>query len=285
MEFAPEREGLIMMQVTAAHEIHHNIQFGYDVNDRFFALYEAGAIWIETVVYPEASTAGEEVGSLFNAPERCIGAFDGRAAKDLRIYGEWLMIDSFVRDLGFDSYQFIWETMVDNQGLFGFYQALEALGTSPQEVIERMAIRNLLFDYDLAQYFEHPVVISATIDDTNLVVSDDQGVQELGVDYVRITDLDVLRFEFVRGENLTMFVVGIDQETNAARVYDIGQSGTVDLRDYDYAYLIILNTKEHTNSDNCHYSDWRVRVTGGTDEALIAADAEIWDASQFVVAK
>jgi hypothetical protein len=82
-----------------------------------------------------------------------------------------------------------------------------------------------------------------------------------------------------------MFVIGIDQDTDEARVYDIGQSGAVDLHDYGYAYLIILNTQEHTNSDNCHYSDWRVRITDGTGEALIAADDEIWDASQFVVAE
>ena len=285
MAFANKREAMLLMQLTAAHEIHHNIQFGYDVNDRFFAMYEAGATWIETIVYPKASGAGSDVEPVFSEPDRCIGSFKGRAAGDTRIYGEWLMIDSFVRDLGPTSYQYIWDAMVERQGLWGFYQALEELGTTPQEVIERMAIRNLLYDYNLAKYFEDTVAISARIDGQGRFSSFDDGIQELGVDYVRIRDLDVLSIELLNSPDLTMFVVGIEEDKGEAQVYDIGQSGTVDLRDYDHAYLMILNTLEHTNSDNCHYTNWQIQVVDGTGEPLAVADDEIWDASQFVVAK
>jgi hypothetical protein len=81
-----------------------------------------------------------------------------------------------------------------------------------------------------------------------------------------------------------MSAVGINQGTNEAVVYSLGQSGTVDLRDFSHAYLIVLNTNEHSNSDNCHYTDWLVQVFDGEGEPLTQADEEIWDASKFTVA-
>lgn len=284
IEFATREEALHLMRTTAAHEVHHNIQFGYDVNDRFFAFYEAGASWIETVVYPNQTNAGADVDAVFDEPDRCIGSFKGRSVGDYRIYGEWLMIDSFVRDLGSTSYQFVWEAMIAGEGLSGFYAALEELGTTPQEVIERMAIRNLLYDYTLAKHFDETVLIEATISRSGFVRPRHTGIQELGVDYIRIAEMDVYSFELVDGDGLMMFVVGIDQRTDEAFVYDIGTLGTVDLREFSNAYVIVLNGNEHRNSENCDYTDWIIQVFDGDGETLTAADNEIWDASEFVVA-
>jgi hypothetical protein len=272
---------LDLMRSTVAHEVHHNIQFGYDFNDSYHGFYEAGATWIETLVYPTANTVYEYVGDVFYRPDVCIG----RISTDLREYGEWLMIDSFVRDLGADSYQFIWEFIGTRQGLPGFYAALRELDTTPQQVIERMAIRNLLRDYALGKRFTGTVFVEAEIDGTGFVTPSRTGVQELSVDYVAITDDGRYTFELTDGANLTMFVVGIDTEAGTAAVYDIGQRGTVDTTQYDEAYVIVLNTTEHANSDNCDYTNWRIRVSNGASDTLSTADANLWNASQFVRAR
>jgi hypothetical protein len=274
-------DAIDLMRSTVAHEVHHNIQFGYDFNDSYFSLYEAGATWVETLVYPTANTVYDYVGDVFNRPDVCIG----RISNDLREYGEWLMIDSFVRDLGASSYQFIWEIISTRQGISGFYAALRELGTTPQEVMERMAIRNLLHDYALGKRFTMTVHVENHVDGTGFVSPERDGVQELGVDYVAITDEGRYTFELTDGDNLTMYVVGIDTEAETATIYDIGQRGTVDTTQYDEAYIIILNTTEHTNPDDCSYTDWRIQVSNAGSDTLSTPDADVWNASQFVRAR
>ncbi|MGB7339552.1 MAG: hypothetical protein WBC91_11730 [Phototrophicaceae bacterium] len=272
------------MRTTAAHEVHHNIQFGYDVNDRFFAFYEAGATWIETLVYPELTNAGANVSPLFNTPDLCLGAFNGRGNSRLRVYGEWVLIDSFTRDLGIESYQFIWEYLSENEGLEGFYRALEALNTTPQDVVMRMAVRNLLRDYALGAFFESTVDIETTLDSTGSITSSRDGVQQLGVDYVQITAMDVYDIRLDTSDNFALWLVGIDRETDLATVYDLGAGGVVDTRPYTDAYVIILNTQQHRETDNCTFADWKLDVSEAQASDSIASTGEIWNASRFVVA-
>ncbi|MDQ7034708.1 MAG: hypothetical protein Q9P01_07695 [Anaerolineae bacterium] len=279
MDFVSGNLALDLMTSTVAHEIHHNIQFGYDFNDSFFAFYEAGATWIETLVYPTGNTVYEYVEDVFSRPDVCIGQLNDVG---LRQYGEWLMIDSFVRDLGIDSYQFIWEFIGTRQGLPAFYDALRELDSTPQEVMKHLAIRNLIQDYALAKRFTSTVFIEGNVTGTGFVSPQRDGIQELGVDYVAITAAGQFTFDLPSNEALTMFVVGINTETERATVYDIGQHGTVDTTPYDYAYIIVLNTTEHSDFDNCHYTDWTITIRDGSDDTLAVADSERWNASQFI---
>jgi hypothetical protein len=277
MDFMSDNAALDLMTSTVAHEIHHNIQFGYDFNDDFFGFYEAGATWVETLVYPTSNSVYEYTPDVLSRPDMCIGR-----DTNLRQYGEWVMIDSFARDLGVESYQYIWEVMGGRQGLVGFYEGLRDLGTTPQEVIQRMAIRNLILDYALAKRFNATVHIEANITGTGLVSPSRNGVQELSVDYIAITEQGRYTFELPFEESLAMTVIGIDTEADTATAYYIGQSGTVDTTPYDYAYVIVLNILEHFNSDDCHYTDWTIRVSDGANAPLATADTEVWNASQFI---
>lgn len=284
LDFIEDRElAFNEMRTTAAHEVHHNIQFGYDMNDRFFGFYEAGATWIETLVYPEISNAGASVSPVFNTPDACIGSFEGRGSNDARVYGEWILIDSFTRDLGIESYQFIWEYMAANEGLEGFYRALDELGTTPQEVTLRMAVRNLLQDYTLGEYFEDTVRVEATINGTGLISPRRNGVQQLSVDYVRIREQGLYQLELLDGESLELYVVGIDGDT--ATLYDLGTSGSVDTTGYDYAYAIVFNPAQHSTTDVCAYTDWMLQISTGDEANLAASTGELWDASGFELAK
>ncbi len=268
---------------TAAHEVHHNIQFGYDTNDSFFGFYEAGASWVETLVYPTIADVSYTAAEVFERPDVCIGYIDPGMRFNLRIYGEWLMIDSFARDLGMESYQFIWEYMAANEGLNGFYRGLAELGTTPQEIIERMAVRNLLWDYALAKRFENTVRVEATVRGPGLVSPRVNGVQQLSVDYVDFAELGLYTFELLGSDTLTMYVVGVDTDRNEARLYDLGRGGTVDTAQYDHAYAIILNTDQHSDTDECETIDWTLRVYDGEGDALSQPDDEIWNAAEFVV--
>ncbi|MEO1290259.1 MAG: hypothetical protein AAFV93_21110 [Chloroflexota bacterium] len=269
------------MRTTAAHEVHHNIQFGYDVNDRFFGFYEAGASWIETLVYPELTTAAADVRSVFSRPDRCIGAFRGRQAGDQRIYGEWVMIDSFTRDLGLESYQFIWEYMSENEGLEGFYRALDELGTTPQEVVAHMAVRNLLRDYALGGYFSTTVHIEGEVSDFGSITPQRNGIQQLSADYIYIDNPDIYNIRVDENDPFELYVVGINTTDEIAQVHELGTGGTVDTTLYDEAYIIIINTEQHSDSSNCEYASWRITVSDGDMRDTIPATDEIWNAQFF----
>ncbi|MCA9915622.1 MAG: hypothetical protein KC496_19845, partial [Anaerolineae bacterium] len=268
---------------TTAHEVHHNIQFGYDTNDSYFGFYEAGASWLETLVYPTIADVSYTAAEVFERPDVCIGYIDPGMRFNLRIYGEWLMIDSFSQDLGRESYQFIWEYMAANEGLNGFYRGLTELGTSPQQVIERMAVRNLLWDYGLAKRFENTVRIEATVRGPGLVSPRVSGVQQLSVDYVDFDELGLYTFEMLGNDALTLYIVGVDTTTHTARLYDLGRGGTVDTAQYDYAYAIIMNTDQHSDIDECEAVDWTLRVYDGEGDLVSQPDDEIWNAAEFVV--
>jgi hypothetical protein len=277
-----QRDAFNILRTVAAHEIHHNIQFGYDMNDPFFSFYEAGATWIETLVYPDISeAAGLDVEPLMQTPDLCLGSFRNRETNDWRIYGEWVMIDSFTRDLGVESYQFIWEYMAMGEGLNGFYEALEELGTSPEEVVLRMAVRNLLWDYDLGKFFTEPVAVETEINGNGYLPAEEDGVEELAVDYIRITTMDTYTINLVDGAGLELYAVGINRRTDEAFLYPLGQGGTVDFSDYNDAYIIVLNTNRHESTANCHASDWIIQVLDGEGQTLTNHTGEVWNASQF----
>jgi hypothetical protein len=264
---------LDLMRVTAAHEVHHAIQFGYDTNESFFGFYESGAMWIETLVYPELSDA-YEYRALFQRPDLCLGS----RADRLRVYAEWVLIDSFTRDLGPTSYQQLWEYLSTRDNMSGFYEGLELLGTSVEEVIGRMAIRNLLRDYPNGSRFAASVALSGVIYGPGLVNSGERGVQQQAVNYLRVAP-GVWRFEVRSGSGLLLRVVGIKGSTAAS--YTLGRSGAVDTRPYDAAYLIVQNTTRHRQVEDCYFTIWTLDVRAGGDTPLTARDPDVWSAVHY----
>ena len=206
-DFVEESDPLATMRATVAHEFQHNVQFTYDFGDAFAGLDEAGATWIETQTF-EDEAATPYVGDLLTYPDRCIGSTPEDPLYDNRVYAEWLMIDSMARDFGTQSlHSIVWRKRADFEGMLSFYLALDDLGTNAAEVIERMAIRNLLQDYELSDKFGSRVYIEGAITGTGTYFPRRDGVQQLGVDYLLISELRPYTFK-VDGDKLKLFVVG-----------------------------------------------------------------------------
>src|SRR5690606_27813123 len=119
-----------LLRATAAHEFHHAIQFGYDINDALNWYYEATSSWLETVTFPNQQDATPYVGDLYSTLSYCIGT---NSANDLRIYGEWLLIDNIARDYGNDAVVRLWEHIADVEGMEALYNFLSEVGTTPQD--------------------------------------------------------------------------------------------------------------------------------------------------------
>lgn len=264
-DFSGTPEPLNLMRATIDHELNHNIQFGYDVNDPGDWMYEATATWIETVVNPEYQFATDYVEDVVNAPDLCVGSQND--VTGLRIYGEYLLIDSIAQDFGNDSIISLWEHIADYEDMDAYYQFLTSLGTTPQEVSRRYAIRNLLRDYATGPAFPDTIRIEGSVEGFGDVFPSGDGVQQLGADYVLIRQKGNYTFS-INQPNLSLVVVGIDQAAGQATIFDLGVKGTVNTERFDTAYVIVLNNDQHDSIAACTTTNWLLTVadTAGVPE-------------------
>jgi hypothetical protein len=278
MDIIPREFATLYLQVTVAHEVHHNIQFGYNTDNTFYGIYESGAVWVETLVYPDLSDAYNYT-DVFMYPDLCLGTRN--TDTPTRIYGEWVMMDSISQDFGMSSYQQIWQNMALGRGMNGFYNALDMLGTTPESVIQRMAIRNLLHDFARGNLLDSTVVLENILTDIGDYEGRVNGVQEQSVDYVQIGLKGLYYFAVQRGDNIALTLVGINTANKTATVYELGKGGTVDTTPFDYAYLIVQNTTRHTDPETCNFTNWQVYVGKGDDLPRNDSTGEVWDATFF----
>lgn len=268
---------LVVMRATVAHEFHHLIQFGYDVAESGRWMFEATASWIETKTSDDQDVL-DYVAAVYNEPNLCIGTREDRAG--LRVYGDWLLIDSIAQDFGDDSIITFWETIVEEEGMDAFYRFLEDLDTTPEDVLRRFAIRNLLLDYELGDEFEDTVDVEEFIEDFDTYDSGRDGIEEMAVQYLLIRDSDEYTFE-LDNDDLTMVVVGINPDDDEVDIYDIGTEGTVDTEPYDYTYIIIMNTNQHDDPGDCNEEDWELEVSNGSRDDFAEPNGEEFDVSNF----
>jgi len=265
-----------LMKTTIAHEVHHNIQHTFDFGDSFRGLDEAGATWIETQVYPQYQDAMQYLDDYLYYPDLCLG-YNGDD-HPLRIYGEWLLIDSLVRDYGAHRlHEVFWRYRADYEGMESFYLALESLGDDASNAIFRMGVRNLLRLFTQSSEAMERVYVEGIINGIGDYRPRRDGVQELGIDYMKIADLGKYHYE-IWGGNLFMSIVGI--RGAQADILYVGTAGTVDLSHYEDAYLMILSLNRRTDDDPCLYDNWKISVTEGVFSAITPHD-EVWDATFF----
>lgn len=262
-----------LVRITTAHEVHHAVQFGYDARNAYFGFYESGAVWLETLIYPDLTDAYEYT-SLFQHPDLCLGSRADRR----RVYAEWVLIDSLTRDFGLAAYEQLWQHLAVRDNLPGLYEGLEQLGTSVEAVTERMAIRNLLLDYPNSHRFAVPVTIFGEVRDAGTISSGQRGVQQQGVDYLRVA-AGVWRFEVRSGRAIQLRLVGVRGQT--ATSYTLGRGATVDTRPYDAAYLIVHNTLRHRQTEDCYFTVWALDVHVGREDERVAPDSDLWSAVNY----
>lgn len=271
-------DALDLMRVTAAHEVHHLIQFGYDSNEPFYGFYEAGAVWLETLIHPHISAAADHANTHQQTPHHCLGSM----AQDVppnRIYGEWLLLDSLARDMGMDAYQRIWQALAISDGMLAFYNGVTSLGTTPEEVMRRMAIRNLLRDYALGDALV-PVRLEGEANAMGDVTPMRYGVEPLGASYVRLNLVGGVYALDVHPPALRLTLIGL--RDGVGYEYDVGAFGVVDTTPYEAVYVIIHNPQRHTDFDNCSPTLWRLRLGDGRGSAQVSAQPQTWDAGRYL---
>lgn len=275
-DYSASAEPLATMRATAAHEFFHNVQFSYDLAETFKGPDESSAVWMEIQTYPEHDASTFYVSEVMTYPDLCFGFISEERSN--RIYGEWLFIDSVVQDFDAESLLKLWRIRAEQEGIETFYNGLQEIGTTAREAVLRMAIRNLLFGYERAPYFNATIYTENWIEGPGDYAPRRDGAQQLSVDYVRILTPALYTFS-IDQPNFALYGVGIDRNASQARIFELGQSGAFDSSAFDESYIIVYNTAEHQDPTACTYSNWTLSVTaGGT--AVSPLD-EVWDASRY----
>lgn len=133
------------IQVTAAHEFLHAIQYGYDGYEKPWLL-EATAVWIEEEIYDEINDCYQYMNSWFNQPEKSLDHVGGT-----HWYGSWIFFEYIDEHLGgAEMIKLIFDEGVSTNSEYGDFShqaiddALTTIGSSFKEALNGMAVANVV---------------------------------------------------------------------------------------------------------------------------------------------
>ena len=189
------------IQVTAAHEYFHAVQFGYDGWEESWVM-EATAVQMEEIVYDDINDCYQYMSSWFNNPQQPLNLDNSS-----RWYGSFIFFEYVNSHLSDEAIREFWEQSITHDSYYGEYsvqtldEAFDDLGSSFTEMLNGMSVANRImsssqdaapFDYEEADTYSanlstyNTVSYSAGTDET--VTS--TNLQENAAQYIRLTSDD-----------------------------------------------------------------------------------------------
>ena len=143
-DYGPTTE-LEAIQVTAAHEYFHAIQYGYDGYEEPWLL-EATATWIEEIVYDDINDCYQYMPNWFNSPHKSLGT---------QMYGSYIFYKYIDEHFGGSTtIRHIFEEGLNTNSQNGDYSiqavddGLKYVNSSFEEVLNNMVIANRILSSD-----------------------------------------------------------------------------------------------------------------------------------------
>ena len=189
------------IQVTAAHEYFHAVQFGYDGWEESWVM-EATAVQMEEIVYDDVNDCYQYMSSWFNNPQQPLNLNNSS-----RWYGSFIFFEYVNSHLSEEAIREFWEQSITHDSYYDAYsiqtldEAFDDLGSSFAEMLNGMSVANRVmssssaaapFDYEEADTYSanlstyNTVSYSAGTDET--VTS--TNLQENAAQYIRLTSDD-----------------------------------------------------------------------------------------------
>lgn len=264
---------LPLMRSTAAHEFHHAIQFGYDDNEPMGWYYEATATWMEIVTLPKEQDATRYVEYVYDYPEICFGAQDDADPTGLLMYGTWMFLQSLADRHGYRIINRLWENIALYDGWEALITTLDEYQDSLIRAISYYHLQNIVRDYKHVDLFKGRTVwLDSRITRTGVWTHSGYGVQELGANYIQLDLSNGIYDIALRNpdqSDLYLWVMGV--RGDVADVYDVGKAGTLLIKDYDYVYVMIMNTHYDDDVSECDYAVYDIAINTGTRSPLAPA--------------
>ena len=276
-ELAYQGDPLDLMHSTAAHEFHHAIQHGYDIDDLTWYA-EASAVWMEAQTFPKTRDAAGYAEYAYRYPELCFGSTNDPDG-GMVVYGEWMFIQSLVDRYGQKALFKLWNNIAQYDGWEALAQTLVFFDDSIPNALARYHIQNIARDYTFAPDFGGSSVwLSDTLSRAGRIQG--YGVQELGANYIAFDPPQgTYRVDLVDDGTLELWAVGVAD--GEAVAFPLGRGGVVSSAGYDYLYLMVFNPAYQDDLDNCVYTNYALDVTP-TRAAVASSAAHTWDAKYFV---
>lgn len=269
-----------LMRATFAHEFHHAIQFGFDVNDAFNWYYEATASWMETVTLTKDEDATGYVEYTDEYPELCL-ATENDPGEGQLMYGDWRFLQMLVDLYGNDAVLDLWKSIAKYDGFEALEQMLIPYNSDVEFVVANYRLKNLARDYDLAPEFNATVWLENTISDVGRWTFTGEGIQELGANYfsVDMRQAGVYYAGLVNdGGSLELWAVGVTSDKLEA--VPLGRGGNFDTAAYDYVYLMVFNPQYDEDITDCEYYDYDIDITsakGVPNDAVISFSSRYFE--------
>jgi len=134
-------KGLGAIQVTAAHEFFHLIQFGYRVfmntSANSIFLFEATAVWMEDVVFDDVNDYYNYLPYFFNYPYYSFSQIDGAHEYAMSIFFHYLE-----KKYGRSIIKQVWEQFIDSEPYEAIEQSLATQGSNLNNELAEFAIWN-----------------------------------------------------------------------------------------------------------------------------------------------
>lgn len=261
------------MRIIAAHEFNHMLQIAINGNHAMRWFYEATANWMETQVFPGLPDNLASAEAVFSSPDTCMLRYGGvqRVESGLHWYGMWLFDQVLAEEYGARLILDIWYRMADSDGFAPFDDAFAARGTTFGEVLRQFALAVLLRDFrDGSMY---PITrLEASITEPG-TISPANGVQRYAMEYIGLVLRDRVTVTLDSSDTgIEGIVVGVSG--NRANIYPAGRETTVDLSQYDNAYLVVINQTRPPNEAGCATSRYSVTVAAAVG-ALTPVDDQM----------
>ena len=207
----PQSE-LESIQVTAAHEFLHAIQYGYDGYEKPWLL-EATAVWIEEEIYDEINDCYQYMNSWFNQPEKSLDHVGGT-----HWYGSWIFFEYIDDHLGgAEMIKLIFDEGVSTNSEYGNFShqaiddALTTIGSSFKEALNGMAIANVVMSSspgDGAEMYSYKEAEDFPIDGPNIYQT--INYSDGDVEIVQSTSLNKLASQYIKIITETPVLITLD---------------------------------------------------------------------------
>lgn len=275
---ADDAEAVQLMRATAAHEFHHAIQFGYDINDAHNWYYEATAVWMEVITFYKEEDATGYVEYNYEYPELCFGTTADPGDGQLQ-YGDWLFLQSLSDVHGVEIVPKLWANIGEYEGFEALERTLARYDDDLPTAVARYRVQNLVRDYDLAPEFRATVWLENTIDAPGRWTFTGQGIQELGANYFAFYMPPGVYQISLSGDSggLQLWAIGI-QGTQAVEI-PLGRGGILSTQGYDYVYLMVFNPVYDEDVNDCVYGSYMIEVRPASGQPAVSTHT--WDAANF----